>query len=419
MKRSLAMIACAMTNVACAAQLLTDAQLHEKAIVVEAHAHVINSLYTLGLDPWEEQAVGTMDYARARRGGVDVIVEQLYVEDEYNDYNYTVKQAVRLIETFYKVLDANRDKMGLALTSQEVRRIVAEGKLAVILALEGGFDMEGDLDVLRLFARLGVRMIQVVNHETTNAMADAEKLQWQGLGPRGRAALAEMNRLGILIDISHASDAAKLAMIKESGAPVVTSHNGLKHFSPKMRGNLSDDTLGALARRGGVIGLHSAAWVLDGQSLDWGFYWRHGTEPPGAVSWNKDATAFKARVRDKIDYGGYITALDALMVSKWRHIHGYLQPWRERQAQVLAQGATLPTPDDWARQIDYIVKRVGPDHAGIGLDQMSGGHWMRDFDATSYPRLTAALRARGYPDAVVMKILGENWLRVFDAAKVN
>jgi membrane dipeptidase len=405
-------------SIPCMAQSLSDAQLHEKAIVVEAHAHVINSLYTLGLDPWKEQTVGTIDYARARKGGVDVIVEQLYVEDEYNDYNYTVKQAVRLIETFYRVLDANRDKMDIALTSQDVRRIVGEGKLAIILALEGGFDMEGDPDVLRLFARLGVRMIQVVNHETTNAMADAEKLRWQGLGPRGRAVLEEMNRLGIVIDISHASDAAKLAMIEASRAPVVTSHNGLKHFSPKMRGNMTDEALDALAHRGGVLGLHSAAWILSGKSLDWGFYWgKDSPTPAGAEAWGKQKAALKGR--DRIDYGDYIAALDALMVGKWQHVHGYDGPWRERQAKVLAHGAHLPTVSDWADEIDYIVKRVGPDHAGIGLDLMSGGHWLRDFDATSYPRLTTALRAKGYSDETVMKILGENWLRVLDAAKVK
>lgn len=397
-----------------AAERLTDTQLHKKAIVVEGHAHVINNAFVLGHDPWTAQAVGTIDYARAKQGGVDVIVEQLYVEDEYNDYNYTVKQAVRLVETFYRILDANPDKMELALTSADVRRIVSQDKLAVILALEGGFDMEGDLDVLRLFARLGVRMVQLVNHETTNAMADSQARKWQGLSAHGRKVIAEMNRLGVIIDISHASDEAKLAIIEASHAPVVTSHNGLKHFNSRMGGNLSDAALDALARNGGLLGLHSAAWILSARSYEWGFYGPHNTPPePGSKSLGAMPS------RGAIDYGEYITNLDALMKDKWQYGHGYLEPWRERQKRVLSQGAKLPTVDDWADQIEYIVKRVGPDHAGIGLDMMSGGHWLRDFDATSYPRLTSALRAKGFSDEVVFQILGANWLRVLDKAQAQ
>ena len=171
---------------------------------------MINSVFHQSIDPWSVQPIGSFDYARAKQGGLDVAVEHLYIEDAYNKYNYTVKQACRLIETFYGVLEANTDRMELALTSQDVRRIAAQGKLAVILALEGGFDMEGDPDVLRLFHRLGVRMVQLANHDTTNALTDAlDVRKWNGISERGREIIREMNRLGIVIDISHASDSSK------------------------------------------------------------------------------------------------------------------------------------------------------------------------------------------------------------------
>ena len=156
---------------------LTGSMLHDELIVVDGHVHMTNSVFHQGIDPWKPQSIGTFDYARAKQGGLDVAIEHLYVEDAYNKYNYTVKQACRLIETFYRVLEANEDRMELALTSQDVRRIVAQGKMAVVWALEGGFGMEGDLDVLRMFHRLGVRMVQFTHHDTTNALVDSSFLQ--------------------------------------------------------------------------------------------------------------------------------------------------------------------------------------------------------------------------------------------------
>jgi len=245
---------------------------------VEGHAHTINAVIAQGIDPWKEQLTGAFDYARARRGGVDVVIEHLYVEDEYNDYNYTVKQACRLIECFYRVLEANRDRMELAFDAGEARRIVARGRMAVVLALEGGFDMEGDADVLRLFHRMGVRMVQFVNHDTTNAMADSwAEARWGGVSTHGREIIREMNRLGIVIDISHASDRTKRDVIEASDAPVVSSHNGLKRFSSFV-GNLDDETLKAMAAKGGLVGLHSAGWMRACGTSGWR---RTGTDSRG------------------------------------------------------------------------------------------------------------------------------------------
>jgi membrane dipeptidase len=388
-------------------------ELHDEAIVVEGHAHTINAVIAQGIDPWKEQATGTFDYARARRGGVDMVFEHLYVEDEYNDYNYTVKQACRLIECFYRTLEANRDRMELALDAGEVRRVVARGRMAVVLALEGGFDMEGDPEVLRLFHRLGVRAMQFVNHDTTNAMADSwAEARWGGVSAHGREIIREMNRLGILIDISHASDAAKRGIIDASDAPVVSSHNGLKRFSSFV-GNLEDDTLRAMAAKGGLVGLHSAGWILQQRSLDWGYYGPHNAPaPPSASPPRADPIA----ARQPRDLGDYIRGLDARMRDKWLDTYGYGQPWRERQREALRLGAPLPTVEDWAHQVRYVVETVGADHVGIGLDMMSGGHWLRDFDATCYPRLTQALLAEGLSRDTVRKILGESWLRVLEAA---
>ncbi len=119
-----------------------------------------------------------------------------------------------------------------------------------------------------------------------------------------------------------------------------------------------------------------------------------------------------------MDYGDYIAQLDSLMADKWATTYGYGQPWRERQQEAIVAGAPVPTVEDWANQVDYIVGLAGPGHVGLGLDLMSGGNWLKDFDATSYPRLTEALLEEGHSAGVIRQILGENWLHLLDAAKV-
>lgn len=392
------------------AQQSSTASLHKDAIVVDGHTHITNRVYWEGIDPWKAQLTGLADYARSKQGGLDVAIEQVWIDNSYTNYNYTVKQACRLIETFYRVLDANRNKMELALSAADVRRIVGSGKMAVILALEGGFDMDGDLDVLRLFHRLGVRMVQFTNHNTTNAFADAGvgEQKWGGINDQGRAVIREMNRLGIMIDISHASDAAQLQIIEASAAPVVASHHGLRHFSNIQR-NLSDEVLKALAAKHGIVGIHSSPSFLSQKYEDWA---RSRPAAQGAPAGRRAEPLVLAPTKD---YGQYIAALDARMRDNWRR--NFSRPWRELQQTVIDAGGPLPTAADWANHVEYAVKLVGEDYVGIGLD-MQAGDGMRDFDATSYPRLTEALVAKGYSRTSVRKILGGNWLRLFDGAKV-
>jgi len=380
------------------AQPPAAAPLHEDAIVVEGHAHVTNRVFHEGIDPWTPQATGLWDYARAKAGGVDVVIENVHADDSYNNYNVTVKQVVRLIEVFYRVLDANRDKMELALTAADVRRIVASGKMAVILAIESGFDMEGDLDVLRLFHRLGVRLVQFANHNTTNAYVDAGlgEQRWNGINDHGRKLIAEMNRLGMIIDISHASDAAQLQIIEASRSPVTASHHGLRAFCYHPR-NLSDEVLKALTAKGGLMGMHSSASFLSQRYYDWSRARQQTSEPPSLAIRSPDR-----------DYGQYLADLDATMTGRWRG--NYSRPWRE----MAPPDAPLPSVEDWVAQVGHVINLVGDQHVGIGLDMNQGGSNLRDFDATSFPRLTEAMLAAGYAEGRVRKILGENWLSLID-----
>ena len=371
-----------------------------RPMLIDGHVHITNRVYWEGIDPWTRQAIGDWDYARARQGGVNVVIENI-AHYGYNTYNTTVKHVGRLIETFHRVLEANRQEMELALTASDARRIVAGGKMAIILGIESGFDQEGDLDILRLWFRLGVRLIQF-SSQLTNSYADSSlrgERKWSGINERGRRLIAEMNRLGILIDITHATEAAQQQIIEASKAPVVASHVGLQAICSNPT-NMPDSILRALAAKGGLVGIHSGAGVISQRYYDW--QRSHPLNRPDVPRAEAQLTRSPNR-----DYGEYITALDAEMGALWRQLYGRRWP-ESREAELL-----VPSPDDWAAHVEHAVTVAGSGSVGIGLDLTNGRSTLKNFDAGGYPRLVEALERRKIPP----QVLGENWLRVLSAAK--
>src|SRR6266850_4011269 len=199
-------------------------------ILMDGHVHVTNKTFWLGIDTWEPSPTGTgWDYLRARRAGVNVIIENFGTYG-YWSYNMTPKHMLRMFETFHRFAEAHRDKMAVALTVEEARRIADSGRMAVFLSCESGWDQEGDLDVLRAFYRLGLRSVQFSSQSGFNAYSDVQAglpsggAHWGGINDRGRALIEEMNALGILIDVTHASTDAQAQIIEASDGPVVASH---------------------------------------------------------------------------------------------------------------------------------------------------------------------------------------------------
>jgi len=186
---------------------LTPRQLHEKMFVFDAHLHVINRQFYRGGDIGQRVEDGHFDLVRAKEGGLDALFFTLFITEDYYPGHYETKQALRLIDLAYRQVEKNSRTIGIARNAAEIQALRKQGRLAAVLDLEGGFDMDGDLGVLRALHQLGVRSIQLPAHNFANNFADSccAITRFNGLTAHGRAVVAECNRLGIVINIAHAS----------------------------------------------------------------------------------------------------------------------------------------------------------------------------------------------------------------------
>ena|GEM_PF-6443394 len=242
-------------------------------ILMDGHVHVTNKTFWLGIDTWEPSPTGTgWDYLRAHKAGVNVIIENFGTYG-YWSYNITPKQMLRMFEVFHRFAESHRDRMAVALTVEDARRIVHTGRMAVFLSCESGWDQEGDLDVLRAFYRLGLRAVQFSSQSGFNAYSDVQAglpsggAHWGGINDRGRAIIEEMNALGILIDITHASTDAQRQIVAASASPVVASHVAAEAVSGS--GGLPDDLIVALAKKGGMMGIHGGSASVGVRYRQW------------------------------------------------------------------------------------------------------------------------------------------------------
>jgi membrane dipeptidase len=379
-------------------------------IVMDGHVHIVNRIYWEGIDPWQPTKQG-WDYARAHAAGVNCIIDNIGAYGYWN-YNYTPKQALRLIDTLLKFADTHSDKMAIALSPADARRIVGSGRMAVFIGCESGFDHEGDPNVLDAMYRLGLRSVQFATQTGFNAFADSALAQAQGgqdpnhfggINDHGRRLVDQMNQLGILIDIAHGTEAAQKQLIEASRAPVVASHETVKAISGA---GLTDEVLKSLAAKGGLVGIHGAAGVVGKRYRQW-----MAENPEGAANAGKAVFGMlgyqPSFTRPPGDHGEFIERMDREFRERWMA----LGDWKEAPS---AQ-PFLPTSDEWAAHVDYVIKLVGADHVAIGLDMVAGRSSVPP-DPSGYPDLIAALKRITTPDNV-RKILGENWMRVLGQAK--
>jgi len=372
------------------------AALHERLFTIDTHLDTPTaSLPRAGWDfgARHDYAVdGTQcDLPRMVAGGLDALVFAAYfMQGARSVAGHAVAlAAVRgILENTRSVIAAHGGQCGLALSAEDALRLKAEGKRAIFLSTENAYSLGTDLGVLRIFYELGVRMVgftHMLNNEVADSSTDPRGAEWGGLSPFGRGVVAECNRLGIVVDASHASDAALEQMIELSSAPVILSHTGCRAVCDHPR-NIGDDLLRRLAARGGVIQMNALPVAMVRRTEN------------EALSAAVDL--IMSQFRDAV-----LTPEVRLEVSK---------AWRAFEGKFPQPQATMA---DYVNHLIHAVKVAGVDHVGIGCDLDGGGGFQGLRDVAAYPAITQALLAAGLNEADLSKIWGENTLRVFRAAE--
>lgn len=361
---------------------MTIKELQKEAFVLDSHCDTPLSLM-LCRDLGKRNTEGQFDYYRMKEGGVDASFFAIYTSNSLSANEATVR-ALRLIAATYDSIDRNRDKVSLAKSVRQARELKEQGLAAIFLGMENGLPIQTDLSLLRLFYSLGVRYMTLThagNNDICDSCSSKEK-KWHGLSPFGVKVVEQMNKLGMIIDVSHISDEAFYDVLKYSKAPIVATHSCCRAICDHPR-NMSDQMIKDLAAAGGVIQIN--------------FY---------PVFLKKEFGAIYAPYDDVFDA--------AEQVLKQKPLDSDAKKaYQDAYDNIIA--LDRPSYKDVVDHIEHVVKLVGVEHVGIGsdFDGISAGPNGLE-DVSKIEIITQELRDRGYSDKNIKLILGENFLRVFN-----
>ena len=370
--------------------------LHREAFVMDGHTHVMTRELLMNTDIGQRYPDGNVDLPRAREGGVDAMFFSVYTPENYYPARFEIKNTFRVVELALDQIKKNNKAIELALNSSDIERINKSGKIAAFLDLEGGYDLYGDLNLLRALYRLGLRSMQLTAHNTTNAFIDAcnDVYTWGGMNDHGKAVIKEMNELGMVINVAHASNDAILQAAAASRHPVIYSHGGFYNIVDHPR-CISDQAAKAIAAKGGVIGVHFGSLFNNPKYWEW----QRPKNPvrPQPVPQPKTPRIFASQVTMQT-----------------------IEDVDKELAQTVPLNFRGSIPDEYwmhvdqlAKVIDYGVRLVGEDHIALGSDLDGGPELPHEIkDISDYPQMTLAMQKLGYTDQRIRKILGLNWLRV-------
>jgi membrane dipeptidase len=376
----------------------TAMNLAEDAIIVDTHIDAPDALLERWADLGQAQADREFDYPKARIGGLDVAFMSIYTSAGQDADGSAWNIANRMIDAIEALALRHPDKFALLRSPKDIDRLRkakrkgGEPRVLLPLGMENGAPIGDDLKKLRFFHDRGIRYITLA-HSANNRIADssyATEKKWKGLSPFGREVVAEMNRLGIIVDVSHLSDDAVAQAVALSRAPVLATHSALRHFTPSFERNLSDELANAIAAKGGVIQIPFGNAFVDPASA------------ARTLAYFAAVDEFNKRKAERFAKGLPPEDFDAFD-KQWDAAHPPLKTEIERVFE----------------QIDYGVKLVGIDHIGIGSDfDGVGGALPEGLKTTAdFPNLIAGLQARGYSESDIRKILGGNTLRVWRQAE--
>ena len=361
-------------------------KLHFSSIVLDTHDDTTQRFFSKDFDLGKRNPDGHVDIPRMREGGMNAIFFSIWIDGRIMGPPAVEKALDQIDAVHENVLKYSKD-MVFCRTAEEVRRAHAQGKIAALIGVEGGHMIGNDIRVLRMFGDLGVRYM-TLTHFYNDEWADSstDKPAHNGLTDFGKDVVREMNRQGIMVDISHVSDKTFFDALEVSKAPLIASHSSCRALCNHPR-DMADDMIKALAAKGGVIQINYERSFID-QAY-------------------KDAY-------DKVS-GGVVAATEKITQECSGDGDCTSRKLRDLQTQMEGSGA-LPRVS-WERiveHIDHVVKLVGPDYVGLGSD--FDGATMPDGleDCSKLPKITEALMRKGYKDEDVRKILGGNLLRVME-----
>ncbi|MBQ1747754.1 MAG: dipeptidase [Bacteroidales bacterium] len=360
-------------------------QLHMEAMVVDTHCDTPLRIDEEHADLGVRSNEGHNDFIRMKEGGIDLMFYAIFTRTRLTPDQSTV-QAVRLIGETKDMIAANRDKVALAYSVRHARQIKQSGRGAIMLGMENGSPVQNDLALLHEFYRMGVRYITLC-HSAHNQLCDScapKQAQWHGLSPMGKKVVTEMNRLGMIVDVSHLSDESFYDCLKYSKAPIVATHSCCRALCKHPR-NMTDQMIKDLAKAGGVIQIN--------------FY-------PAFLS-------------DEYGCDAYFDAADnydAAMKAYWRSGKKGKKEIAEFKKQTAFIKKNFPSPSYklLVDHIEHVIDLVGIDYVGLGSDY--DGIEMPPVgleDVSKFEVITRELRHRGYSDEDIKKVLGENFLRAF------
>ena len=354
----------------------------QRAVTVDTHADTPTEYmqHPFDLGAWNTR--GHFDYPRMKAGGLDAEFFAAYVPAKYAN-NGAAAFCMKIMEIIHEMVDGYPQWVRYAQSTSDIRRIVAGGHRAILIGIEGGHAIEDSLDLLRAFYRFGARYM-TLTHTNTNNWADSstDEAKHNGLTPFGRQVVLEMNRLGMLIDISHVSDKTFYDAITTSKAPIFASHSSARVFSDHPR-DMNDDMLRAIAKNHGVV--------------DVNFYPVFLSDEVRKASKERDERLKSAiadlKAKDPSESEVYQTELKKLM-----------------DANPLPKVSYTAIVD----HIDHIVRVAGIESVGIGSDFDGIPETPKGMEDVSHlPEIRKELERRGYSEADIRKIMGENFMRVF------
>jgi membrane dipeptidase len=358
-------------------------KLYGSAIVIDAHDDTPSRMVIEGVDISKRLPDGAVDLPRLKEGGVTGIFFSIWPDPAYAPHR-AIRRSLEMIDAVRGLVEAHPDQVGLAVNAADVIRLKKEGKIAALMGLEGGHGIENSLAALRDFHRLGVRYM-TLTHANTNDWADSstDAPRWHGLSEFGKQVVREMNRIGMIVDVSHVSDETFYAAIQVSTKPVIFSHSSCRALDNHPR-NATDDMLRSLAKNGGVIGINFYSEFVDQKFRD------------ELVRRQKDLLGDMNR-----GVANQEEDPDVIVRKKWAEEQHY------------TDGIERPDFDRLMEQIDHAVKVAGVDHVGLGSDFDGAPSTPKGVDSVlDIIKIAQALKDRGYSDDDVHKILGGNFLRV-------